>query len=214
MKKAKKSKKAQDPEAHLYLTSGQAASHCHVSPPTIKAWVAAGRLKAFRTAGGHIRIRLGDFQRFLAANVIPPYRPSAAAEASPPPEPRILIVDDDPRWLVVLDETLRRDPRGFKLETATDGYEALVKVGSFQPSLLILDVAMPKIDGVEVCRTLKAAPTTRAIRILGLTGYADRVADLLAAGADGCLVKPVGLTRLLRELDRLLVSAGTELGVA
>jgi CheY-like chemotaxis protein len=103
-------------------------------------------------------------------------------------------------------DLLTEDPRGFLLDTATDGYEALIKVGTFQPTLLILDALMPRLDGVEVCRRLKAAPETRAIQILGITGYPDMVPALIEAGADVCLTKPLDLRLVQEALQRLLVS--------
>ncbi len=179
------------------ITTGQAARHCEVSVPTIRRWIRDGRLPGFTTAGRHLRIALADFQQFLARHGMPPYRPARS-------EIRILIVDDEPDLVATIVELLAADPRGFKVETAADGYEALIKVGLFKPTLLILDVLMPQLDGIKVCRRLKAEPETRAVKILGITGYPDAIPRLLAAGADGCLVKPLDLAQLGEELDRLL----------
>ena len=180
-----------------YLTTGQAARHCQVSIPALKRWVWDGRLVAFKTPGGHHRIELREFQRFLQQHGMPEY-PARPAEAS------ILIVDDNGAVVDALVEFLASHPRGFKVETATDGYEALLKVGGFKPSVLILDVAMPLLDGIEVCRRLKANPETRTIKILGVTGYPDRIPALMKAGADACLTKPLNLGRVQQEVDRLL----------
>ncbi len=119
---------------------------------------------------------------------------------------RILIVDDEAGIVSLLAEFLANAPGGFKVETATDGYEGLIKVGEFKPSVLILDVLMPLLDGMEVCRRLKANPATRAIKILGVTGYPDTIPELMQAGADVCLSKPLDLRRLKQQLDRLLAS--------
>jgi two-component system alkaline phosphatase synthesis response regulator PhoP len=131
------------------------------------------------------------------------------AYPAPLPEIRILVADDNAMLVETLVDFLSTDPRGFKLETATDGYEALIKVGGFKPSLLILDVVIPKLDGIEVCRRLKANPETRAMKILGVTAYPHRIPELLEAGADAALTKPVELRQLTQELDRLLL-AGSE----
>lgn len=184
-----------------HLTAGEAARHCRVTIPTIRRWIEDGRLVAFKTLGRHCRIDLGDFQRFLWQHGLPAY-PVYSTEA------RILVVDDEPLVVEGLVEFLSADPRRFKLETATDGYEALIKVGSFKPSILILDVLMPRLDGVELCRRLRADPETRAIKILGITAYPDRIPKLLEAGADACLSKPLDLGELQQELDRLLSALG------
>jgi excisionase family DNA binding protein len=183
------------------LTTGQAATHCQVSTPTLKAWIREGRLRAFRTPGGHARIAVDEFQRFLKRHRMPVY-------PLPAPPAGVLIVDDEPQMLDLLAEFLGELPRGFKIETASDGYEALIKLGSFRPALLIIDVMMPKLDGIEVCRHLKSNPDTRAIRILGITGYPGMIPTLLSAGADACLSKPLALSALELELGHLLALPG------
>jgi excisionase family DNA binding protein len=177
----------------------EAARHCHVSPPTLKEWIRARRLRAFRTPGGHHRIRLDDFQAFLRAHDIPPYAPHGAGE-----EARVLLVDDQIAVLEPLHAYLTMSPGKFKIETALDGHEALIKIGSFAPSVLVLDVVMPGLDGVAVCRRLKADPNTRDIKVLAVTGHPGKMDDIMAAGADNCLAKPLSPADLERELDRLL----------
>ncbi len=194
-------KQVEDVSSPAYLTTGQASRHCQVSIPALKGWIRDGRLSAFKTPGGHSRIELREFQRFLQKHGMPAYPVSSSAS-------RILIVDDEPLIVNLFVELLARDPRAFNVETATNGYDALIKVGAFKPSLLILDVIMPQLDGVEVCRRLKRDPETRAIRILGITGYPDSIPELIEAGADGCLTKPINLRTMQPELERLLSLAG------
>ncbi len=197
MKRMKTVKRTKRTHLSTFVTTGQAARHCQVSVPALRRWIQHGQLKAFKTPGGHLRIVGEEFQRFLREHGMPAY-PTLPSEA------RILVVDDEPDVVGLFMEFLAGDPRGFKLETATDGYEALIKVGAFRPSLLLLDILMPRVDGVEVCRRLKADPETRAIKILGITGHPDSIPALLEAGADACLTKPVDLGRLRQEAERLL----------
>jgi len=179
------------------ITTPAAAAHCKVSVPTMKRWIRTGTLAAFQTPGGHYRIEVDEFERFLRECGRPPYRDASA-------EIRVLVVDDEPAIVEVLTETLRADPRNLKVESATDGYEALVKVGAFRPSVLILDAVMPRLDGVEVCRRLRQSPETRQVKILGLTGHPEAIPALLEAGAHACLAKPVRLGPLKEALDRLI----------
>lgn len=180
-----------------FISVGQVARHCEVALPTVRRWIEAKQLAAFRTPGGHYRIKIEDFQRFLHKHRMPSYPPE-------PGETRVLIIDDEPRVVDILADLLKRDPRGLKVETAGDGYEGLMKIGAFRPSLVILDVMMPHLNGIEVARRLRANPETRDIRILGITGYPDKVEPILKAGADACLVKPLDLRRVRRELARFL----------
>jgi excisionase family DNA binding protein len=196
-KKSKKSKTLRPSRIwQPQISVTDAARHCHVSPPTLKEWVRAGWLRAFKTPGGHHRILLEDFQAFLRAHDIPPY--TAGEEA------RVLLVDDQVDVLEPLHTYLTASAGRFKVETALDGHEALIKIGSFAPAVLVLDVVMPGLDGVAVCRRLKADPTTRDIKVIAVTGHPDRMDDVMAAGADNCLSKPLSPADLEREVNRLL----------
>jgi CheY-like chemotaxis protein len=162
----------------------------------VKTWIREGRLRAFKTPGGHARIAVDEFQRFLRRHRMPTYPP-------PPPPAGVLVVDDEPQIVEMLVEFLTQHPRGFKIETASDGYEALIKLGSLRPALLILDARMPKLDGMEVCRHLRSNPETKGIRILGVTGHPEVAPELLAAGADAVLTKPLALNALESHLSGL-----------
>jgi excisionase family DNA binding protein len=182
-------------EGPEYLTTRQAASHCRVSIPTLRRWIRAGDLGAHLTPGGHRRIDLHEFQRFLRAQGRPAYPVASGART------RVLLVDDEPLVVQLLHDLLAD---GFVIETATDGYEALVKVGTFRPALIILDVVLAGLDGIEACRCLRRLPETRAVRILGMTGHPSMVPVLLGAGADACVTKPLDLDQVCHEIKRLL----------
>jgi len=181
-----------------HLTTRQAAAHCRVSIPTLRRWIRAGDLHAYLTPGGHRRIDLDEFQRFLAAQGRPPFPAGAGART------RLLIVDDEPLVVAMLVDLLSGGP--FTVETATDGYEALVKVGTFRPAVIILDAVLPGLDGVEACRCLRRLPETRDIRILGVTGHPSVAPVLRGAGADACVSKPLDPNLVVRELERLAAS--------
>lgn len=184
-----------------FLTTGQIAAACQVTIPTVKRWIREGHLAAFQTAGGHFRVTEDEFRRFQAAHRIPVERASSTAEAPP----KILIVDDDASLVDTLWEALSWEGR-YKVEVAHDGYEGLIKVGSFAPKLLILDLRMPGLDGFQVCRRVKADPATRDTRILAITGHggAHTREQVLEAGADGFLAKPISLNDLHLEIARLI----------
>jgi excisionase family DNA binding protein len=183
-----------------FLTTGQIAGHCQVSIPTVKRWIREGHLAAFRTAGGHYRVTEEELERFQLAHRMP-----SPAQA----RPRVLIVDDDQGIRDTLRDALAW--QACEVEVAEDGYQGLIKVGTFQPHLLILDLRMPGLDGFQVCRRIKADPATRATQILAITAYpeGDARERLLEAGAAGFLKKPFSLGELQAEVARLIgVSAG------
>jgi len=125
---------------------------------------------------------------------------------------RVLVVDDDPGIGESLGRALRRE--GYDIGVAQDGEAALVAVAERSPDAIILDVAMPRLDGLSVCRRLRA--DGNHVPILVLTArhsLGDRVAGL-DAGADDYVVKPFALEELLARLRALLRRAappnGTE----
>jgi excisionase family DNA binding protein len=178
-----------------HLTTRQAAAHCNVSIPTLRRWIRSGELGAYLTPGGHRRIDLDEFQRFLRSKGRPAYPIGSA------PRPRLLVVDDEPLVVSMLVDLLA-DGR-YTIETASGGYEALVKVGTFRPDVIILDGVLPDLDGIEACRCLRRIRETSDIRILGVTGHPAMVPLLLGAGADACVTKPLDPDMVCRELERL-----------
>jgi two-component system response regulator MprA len=115
---------------------------------------------------------------------------------------RVLIVDDDPGICESLGRALRRE--GYEVGVAQDGEEALRAVADRAPDTVVLDVSMPKLDGLSVCRRLRAAGNHVPILVLTARhSLGDRVAGL-DAGADDYVVKPFALEELLARLRALL----------
>jgi CheY-like chemotaxis protein len=116
----------------------------------------------------------------------------------------ILVVDDtlDARELYA--EYLRI--AGLRAEVAEDGVDALSKATALRPNVIVMDLAMPRMDGWEATRRLKADPSTRHIPIIALTGHAlERSRErAIEAGADGYLTKPCYPDSLLAEVHRVL----------
>lgn len=117
---------------------------------------------------------------------------------------KVLLVEDNEMNRDMLSRRLMR--RGFEVEVAVDGQEALAVVSVAEPALVLLDMDLPIVDGWEVARRLKADPRTAAIPIIALTAHAmvgdrDRVIE---AGCDDYDSKPVQLTRLLGKMEALL----------
>ena len=121
---------------------------------------------------------------------------------------RILVVDDEPAVLDAVDRALRLE--GFDTELAADGQQALDALAAGAPDALVLDVLMPRVDGLEVCRRLRAAGDRTPVLVLtARDGVPDRVRGL-DAGADDYLVKPFALEELLARLRALLRRSGWE----
>ena len=110
----------------------------------------------------------------------------------------ILIVEDEPRNLTLLRDLLQVS--GYKTIEATDGKQGVELAKSKKPDLILMDVQMPKMDGLEATRILKADTTTGNIPILALTSYAMKGDEerILQAGCDGYLAKPFDIQELLK----------------
>jgi DNA-binding response OmpR family regulator len=120
---------------------------------------------------------------------------------------RILIADDEETVLEVIGDILKEHIPDSEVKTACDGYEALITAGDFKPDLLILDMRMPKIDGLEVIRRLRDNDAiSRNMKILAMTAHSDayRREAVLEAGADEYLIKPIDMDTLLEYIEKLL----------
>lgn len=114
---------------------------------------------------------------------------------------RILVVDDDPEILSLLKRGLSYE--GYAVETVSNGAEALAKAREKEPDLVVLDVMMPEMDGVEVARRLRQAGDVPILMLTAKGTVADRVAGL-DGGADDYVVKPFAFDELLARVRALL----------
>ena len=116
----------------------------------------------------------------------------------------ILIVDDDASIRRLIATTLE-DVSGYRMSEAADGEEAVERAREVRPSIVFLDIDMPRLNGIETCRRLKSEPVTADATVVMLTGDSDQEAELEArrAGADLFLTKPFSPLHLLRLVDRL-----------
>ena len=122
-------------------------------------------------------------------------------------KPRILLVDDEADTFEVLGFKLRE--AGFEPIQAGDGKAALVKARSERPALIVLDLMLPEIDGLDVCRLLRRDPSTASIPIIMLTAKAaetDRIVGL-EIGADDYVTKPFSPRELVLRVKKLLARA-------
>jgi putative two-component system response regulator len=116
---------------------------------------------------------------------------------------KVLIVDDDPDVRELFSEILAEE--GYLVETAVDGMEALDKLESFKPDLILTDYKMPRMDGITLCKVVKNNPETIDLGVILITGFNDFEVRVhgLSAGADDFLSKPVMLPELKARIKSL-----------
>jgi len=185
------------------LTTGEIADYCQVSRVTVFQWIKKQQIPAFSTPGGHYRVKLSDFRNFLEKYDMP-VDPTFFNQD----KERILVVDDDTQVVDFIIRVLQADEgkQRRELETAADGFEAGLKIASFKPHLVVLDLMMPGLDGFKACEQVKSNPETKNIKVLIVTafGSVENIERALRLGADGYLVKPLNVEELQEKVRDLL----------
>ena len=181
------------------LTTGDIARYCRTTHFTVNGWIRDGKLRAYKTLGGHHRIVRDDFLAFLSTHHLP-----VPDDFAPRTTPRILVVGHDRTVAQMLTQARRQE--GYQLSAAIDEYDVGLKMATFKPQLLLLDLSMSHVNGLDLCARVKRDPLTQDVKIIAMTSYAQEEAgaQALAARADACLQKPFHLKQLLREVRRLL----------
>jgi excisionase family DNA binding protein len=194
-------------QGRRFFTTSEVASYCAVTNDGVLKWIKSGKLRAFSTPGGHYRVSAEDFRAFLEKYEIPVDESFFCGGEK---QRTVLVVDDEPNIRDIVRRLLKELEPKLKIEEACDGYEAGIKIGSLQPDLIILDVMMPRVDGIQLCRSIRENPETRQIKVLAITAFPeqDNVKKMYDAGADLCLIKPLQFEHFRLEVIRLLNERG------
>lgn len=181
------------------FSTSEVAKYCHVTADTIRKWAEAGRIKVFKTPGGHRRIRREELLRFLRENNIPIHNDLSSSGV------KVLIVDEDPSVVNVVSRFLERAQSSFVVESAADGYEAGYRVAIFRPDVIFFHVGLAGVDGLDVFRRIKAAPESSSTHIIALVGVQDGglAEHAIERGATVSLRKPFSPDDLRRSLARV-----------
>lgn len=174
-----------------------------VDPSTISKWIDKGILLAFRTPGGHRRVRSSDLRSFLITHQMPV--PDELGSGSV----RLIIVDDEKPVLDSLKRAFKAYGSQVDVQTTTSGVEAVLLVSEQRPHGLLIDLNMPDLDGLEVCRRIRARKQLENVKLITMTARhtAAMVEQSEKAGAIACLAKPVDIERVV-EVFKLPLALG------
>lgn len=177
-----------------YLTPQEVAEMLMVSPVTVRQWAQKGGLKAFTTPGGHRRFHRNDVQAFAANRGI---------KSSNRNKRKLLIVDDDALLAGFLHEVFQKTEEEYDVKVVHDGFSAGSFIQSFLPDVILLDIMMPGVNGIQVCTFLKQNPETEHIHVIAMTGFHedDVIQQMLDAGAAMCLKKPIQVNEVLSAVE-------------
>jgi DNA-binding response OmpR family regulator len=119
-------------------------------------------------------------------------------------KPSVLVIDDEPDNFDVIDTFLSN--QDYHLYYAADGQEAIASIDTYNPDLILLDVMMPVMDGIEVCRQIKAISKWQVVPIIMVTALSSKsdLANCLSAGADDFISKPVNAVELRARVHSML----------
>ena len=182
-----------------YITTGKAARRCGVGINTMKRWIQNGELKCVITPGGHWRIAEDEFQRFMDALQVDHFKPSAAY--------KVLLIEDDTAMCSLIEGAFELANFDVSFDYACDGYSGLMKIGAMQPDLIVLDIMLPEINGLELMQRIRTSEVSRDARILVITGAGDRrlvKRALDKAQPDALFHKPFNVEQLIDTAYTLL----------
>lgn len=169
-----------------------------VSLRTVQLWVDGGLLAAWKTVGGHRRITVASVSRLLEERKVERAGTGRKEESASGTALSVLVVEDDADLLALYRANLSFWDPPVELLTAANGFEGLLKIGENPPDLLITDLAMPGMDGLQMLRTLCANPSFECMSIAVVTGL-DKADIALRGGIPENITvfrKPVPFERL------------------
>ena len=184
-------------ETKRTYTTGEVATLCNVTKRTVIKWIDSDKLRGYLVPGStHRPVTRQGLADFMHRHGMPD--PSGAL-----PLPRLFIVDDDRDFTDLLKEALRDQ---FDIEIAGSALEAASRIPLFRPNLILLDIRLPDLSGLDVCRHFRDYKRERKVPILCMSAYGHEidVAEVRKCGADDFLPKPIKLNDLRKQLRAMV----------
>ena len=183
-----------------YFTAAEAADLLMVSPITVRKWAQKGALPSVSTLGGHRRFAPEALRRFAQDHGI--HLADRVGVDTRSEHLRILLVDDDAIYAEYIREIVLGAFPHATIAAASDGFEAGKLCEVLRPQLIAIDINMPGINGIELCRRLRDNASTANARIVVMSGdmSARNAAAARAAGADACFEKGAARADILLAL--------------
>jgi CheY-like chemotaxis protein len=174
-------------------------------------WIHDGKLPSYSSPGGRNRVDPQQLLEFLEVHGMRVPEELRRERAC-----RILVVEDDDLVRSVLCRILEGGDLACEVETADNGISGCLKLASFRPDLVIMDIVMPELDGAEMCRVIRSSEEFADVKVLVLTGYIEdeRIDAALAAGADAHACKPLSPSELMSRVHELLSGTPSQVPAA
>jgi excisionase family DNA binding protein len=179
------------------LKTNEAAQYLGVSRSSLTNWARQGLIGGGATPGGHYRFSLEELDKFAESRGLAK-NPSATGAPA-----RILVVDDDEPFRAFVREALEIFD-GYELKEASDGLGGAFLAGSWRPDLMILDIRMPNLNGVELLRRIRENEETSAAEVIVASAHIspEARAEIEKLGVGMLLEKPVRLAKLVAAIQK------------
>ena len=193
------------PQSPASYSTAHLARRLGVSVPTVQRWVDLGHLKAWKTVGGHRRIDAESAEDFIRIQAQQRGGDAAApAEAVAPFS--VLVVDDNPDDCDLLCALVEMAVPGARVVVAHNGFDALIEVGKAMPDLIVTDISMPHMDGVQMIRHLSTEGAPRPPAIVAVSAHRPAQVERMGGLPPGVtlLAKPVDPARFVETVNAAL----------
>ncbi len=179
---------------------------CGVVNQTAINWIKSNYLKAFMTPGGQYRVYSDDLYHFLKSRGMRIPEELELLQEKQGNNKKLLLVEDDVNLNNVLKRYFARQSPNYEIYQAFDGFEAGKLISQYKPSIIVLDINLPGIDGYKLCRKIKSDPSIGNPVIIAITGLDDLEIKkkILKEGADAFLAKPFEPQALLKMISEML----------
>jgi excisionase family DNA binding protein len=177
-------------------TTGEVARICQVTKRTVIKWIDGGKLDGYTLPGSkHRRVSAESLHRFMKENHLPGFARIV--------RPRVLIVDDDQDLLELLKDALHDR---YDVEVASTALDAASRLTAFQPDVILLDIRLPDLSGLQVCRHFQGYKKSRNVPILTMSAYGGEIdpLEVRRSGADAFLPKPLRLMELKKRIEAMV----------
>ncbi len=179
-----------------YYTTGDVSKYCEVDINTVKHWIRGGVLSGFKTPTGHYKITIDAFISFIKEHGFT-YDPEYFGDE----EGRIdiLLIDDDPNFQELLVFNLKRKLKNINIETAKNGFDGYLKLNQIKPKLVLLDLVMPGITGLEFLRVVKLNKKLEGLNIVVISAHLDdhTTKELKELSISNMLSKPLDMDHFI-----------------
>ncbi len=180
------------------LKSNDAAKYLGVSRSSLTNWVKQNLLGSGLTPGGHYRFTVDELDKFAEKRGL--RIPKTLNDSG---KIKILVIDDDGAFREFIKDALDVFSN-FELREASDGMQGVLLIGTWQPDLVILDLRMPNMNGIDFCRLLRQNEDTEDVKVIITSAHlsAEAKAEILKLSVDVVLEKPVRLGSIVAAVEK------------